>query len=78
MAWDFETDPAFQKDLDWVDAFITADVAPLDHVLGSPYDVADPKRNALVRPLQAKVRARKLWAWIQRATKRLCTPTLVR
>ena len=62
MAWDFETDPAYQKDLDWVDAFITAEVAPLDHVLGSPYDVADAKRNALVRPLQAKVRARKLWA----------------
>ncbi|MDB5484354.1 MAG: acyl-CoA dehydrogenase [Tardiphaga sp.] len=61
MAWDFETDPAFQKDLDWVEAFIKAEVLPLDHVLGSPYDVADPKRNALVRPLQAKVKARNLW-----------------
>lgn len=62
MAWDFETDPAFQKDLDWVDAFVREKVEPLDHVLGSPYDVHNPKRNALVRPLQEEVRKRKLWA----------------
>lgn len=62
MAWDFETDPVFQKELDWVAEFIRDEVAPLDHVLGSPYDVKDARRNALVRPLQAKVRARKLWA----------------
>ena len=54
MAWDFETDPDFQKELDWVDRFVREKVEPLDHVLGSPYDVHDPKRNALVRPLQAR------------------------
>jgi acyl-CoA dehydrogenase len=62
MAWDFETDPEFQKQLDWIDEFMRSRIEPLDYVLGSPYDVADPKRNALVRPLQAEVRARKLWA----------------
>jgi acyl-CoA dehydrogenase len=62
MAWDFETDPEFQRELDWVEAFIKTEVAPLDHVLGSPYDVKDANRNRLVRPLQQKVRARKLWA----------------
>jgi acyl-CoA dehydrogenase len=31
-------------------------------VLGHPCDVRDPRRNALVRPLQAQVRERKLWA----------------
>ena len=30
--------------------------------LDSPYDVRDPKRNKLVRPLQAEVRKHKLWA----------------
>lgn len=62
MAWNFETDPAFQKQLDWIDEFMRSRIEPLDYVLGSPYDVADPKRNALVRPLQAEVRSRNLWA----------------
>ena len=62
MAWDFQTDPAYQRDLDWVDAFIRESVEPLDHVLGSPYDVQNEQRNRLVRPLQEQVRKRKLWA----------------
>ena len=62
MAWDFETDPDFQKQLDWVRDFVREEVEPLDHVLGHPADVHDARRNALVRPLQAEVRKRKLWA----------------
>src|SRR3546814_3307414 len=38
------------------------EVEPLDHVLGDPYDARDAQRNALVRPLQAEVKQRKLWA----------------
>ena len=38
------------------------EVEPLDFVLESPYDVRDANRNKLVRPLQAEVRKRKLWA----------------
>jgi acyl-CoA dehydrogenase len=60
MGWDFETDPEFQKELDWVESFIKTEVAPLDHILGSPYDVKDANRNRLVRPLQQRVKARKL------------------
>jgi acyl-CoA dehydrogenase len=62
MAWDFETDPEFQKELDWAEAFIKTEVAPLDHILGSPFDVKDANRNRLVRPLQQKVKDHKLWA----------------
>jgi acyl-CoA dehydrogenase len=62
MAWDFETDAEFQNELDWIEKFVKTEVEPLDHVLGNPYDVRDPKRNALVRPLQAEVKRRKLWA----------------
>src|SRR5258708_5940999 len=62
VSWDFETDPEFQKELDWIDKFVREEVEPLDYVLGHPYDVRDAKRNALVRPLQAEVRKRKLWA----------------
>lgn len=60
--WSFETDPAFQKDLDWIGAFVTAEVEPLDHILGSQWDIHDPRFEALVRPLQARVRERGLWA----------------
>jgi len=42
MAWDFETEPAFQEQLDWMTVFVRDEVVPLDHVLGSPYDVANP------------------------------------
>ena len=62
MTWDFSTDDAYQEQLDWVQRFVRDEVEPLELVLGHPCDVRDPRRNALVRPLQAQVRARKLWA----------------
>ncbi|CAG9165920.1 acyl-CoA dehydrogenase family protein [Cupriavidus pinatubonensis] len=62
MSWDFETDPAFQAELDWIEAFVRDEVEPLEHVLGSPWDIHDPKFIKLVRPLQQRVRERKLWA----------------
>ncbi len=62
MSWDFETEPEFQKQLDWIERFVRTEVEPLDYVLESPDDVRDEKRNKLVRPLQAEVRKHKLWA----------------
>src|SRR6202158_670801 len=62
VSWDFETEPEFQKQLDWIEKFVHEEVEPLDYVLGSPYDVRDNNRNKLVRPLQAQVRKHKLWA----------------
>jgi acyl-CoA dehydrogenase len=62
MAWDFETDPAYQELLDWADAFVQDEVEPLDLVLGDPYDKADPRYKRLVRPLQNQVRDKGLWA----------------
>ncbi|MGI5202222.1 acyl-CoA dehydrogenase family protein [Spirillospora sp. CA-108201] len=62
MAWDFETDPAYQELLDWADAFVRDEVEPLDLVLGDPYDKADPRCKRLVRPLQDQVREKGLWA----------------
>ena len=61
MSWDFETEPEFQRELDWIEQFVHEEVEPLDYVLDSPYEVDNPKRNRLVRPLQAEVRRRKLW-----------------
>ena len=56
MAWDFETDPEFQEQLDWVDAFVRDEVEPLDLVLGDPYDKSDERALAIVRPLQQQVK----------------------
>lgn len=62
MAWDFETDPEFQAQLDWMKTFVDEEVMPLDHVLGSPYDKSDKAALAILRPLQDQVRERGLWA----------------
>jgi acyl-CoA dehydrogenase len=62
MAWDFETDAAFQAKLDWADEFVREEVEPLDHLLGAVYDVKNPNNIRLVRPLQEKVKAQGLWA----------------
>ncbi len=62
MAWDFETDPEYQKLLDWADEFVRDEVEPLDLVLGDPYDKSDPRVMAVVRPLQDRVRDQGLWA----------------
>lgn len=62
MAWDFSTDPEFQKELDWIDHFVREEVEPLEYVLGSPVDLKQPNYERLVRPLQAQVKERGLWA----------------
>jgi hypothetical protein len=53
--WSFQTDPDFQKELGWIGHFIKTEVEPLDHVLGSQWDIHAPRFKALVRPLQARV-----------------------
>ncbi|MCW2848442.1 MAG: acyl-CoA dehydrogenase domain protein [Marmoricola sp.] len=62
MAWDFETDPEFQEQLDWIKDFVRDEVEPLDLVIRNVWDVSDPVRNDLIKPLQDEVRRRKLWA----------------
>ncbi len=62
MAWDFETDPDYQAQLEWADAFVRENVEPLDFVLGNPYDKSDEKAMAVLKPLQEQVQAQGLWA----------------
>ena len=62
MGWDFETEPEFQRKLDWVDEFVRDEIEPLDLVLGDPFDKSDPQARALTRPLQDEVKAEGLWA----------------
>ena len=60
--WDFETDPAYQNQLDWADVFVREKVEPLDLLLRDPYDKSDARAMAVVRPLQDEVRRHSLWA----------------
>jgi acyl-CoA dehydrogenase len=60
--WDFETDPDYQADLDWVREFVRDEVEPLEFVIPNIYDVADPLRQELIIPLQRQVKDRGLWA----------------
>ncbi len=62
MAWDFETDPEYQAKLDWASAFVRDEVAPLDLVLGNPYDKSNPRVIELIKPLQQQVRDHQMWA----------------
>jgi acyl-CoA dehydrogenase len=62
MSWGFETDPEFQKELDWMEEFVATEVAPIEMVLNDSYDVTNPNFIKLVRPLQAVVKERGLWA----------------
>jgi acyl-CoA dehydrogenase len=62
MPWDFETEPEFQEELDWIEQFTREEVEPLDHVVWHAWDIQDPVRRTLIPPLQDAVRARNLWA----------------
>ena len=62
MGWEFETDPEYQAELDWVDDFVRNEVEPVDMVIDHAWDMTDPLRQALIPPLQDKVRERGLWA----------------
>lgn len=60
MAWDFETDPEFQKKLDWIEEFMRDEVEPLSH-LGMAVFSSEGRRK-FIKPLQEKVKEQGLWA----------------
>jgi acyl-CoA dehydrogenase len=63
MAWDFETDPEYQKQLDWADEFVSEEVEPLDYLF--PHKQFDPmtgEMRRIIDPLKDEVRRQGLWA----------------
>jgi acyl-CoA dehydrogenase len=63
--WDFSTEPEFQTQLQWMEHFVREECEPLDLLFpehGDPYDVANETSRAILKPLQAEVKARGLWA----------------
>lgn len=62
---DFSVEPEFQAKLDWMRDFVRNEVETLDLLFpqgGAPYDTRNEQARALLRPLQAQVRAQGLWA----------------
>jgi acyl-CoA dehydrogenase len=63
--WDFSTDSEFQEQLDWMNTFVRQECEPLDLLFpnhGDPYDTGNRASRAILKPLQAEVMARGLWA----------------
>jgi acyl-CoA dehydrogenase len=57
VPWDFETEPEFQAELDWMRDFMRNEIEPLE-TLNLEYD----KMMKLIQPLQVEVKKRGLWA----------------
>ena len=49
--WDFETDPEYQKKLDWVEQFMQDKLEPLDFAPLDPYEKTNPQVLRVLRPL---------------------------
>ncbi len=59
MAWDFCTDPAFQKTLDWIRAFVDDEIIPLELLQDQ---LSQAERDALWAPFKKTVQREGLWA----------------
>ena len=59
MAWDFSTDPEFQKTLDWIREFVDEEILPIEAISG---ELDQDQLDKLTAPLQEEVRRRNLWA----------------
>jgi acyl-CoA dehydrogenase len=62
MSWGFESEPEVAAELEWVEEFVRDEVEPVDLVVEHAWNPRDPVRNALIRPLQERVKERRLWA----------------
>jgi acyl-CoA dehydrogenase len=63
--WDFSTDPGYQAKLDWVAAFVSEEIEPVDVLFpgtAEPYDRTSEVYRGVVRPLQQQVKEQGLWA----------------
>jgi alkylation response protein AidB-like acyl-CoA dehydrogenase len=63
MAWDFSTEPEFEKKLEWVCEFVRDEVQPLEVLFpGCEFLPLNEERRKIVDPLKQQVRDQGLWA----------------
>jgi acyl-CoA dehydrogenase len=61
----FDVEPEFAAQLEWIRSFVAAEIEPLDLAFGGEevmYDKSHPAHEAIIRPMQEKVRAHGLWS----------------
>ena len=59
MAWDFSTEPEFQRELDWMADFVRAEIWPLETVFE---ELGQHGFERAIAPLRDEVKQRGLWA----------------
>src|SRR5919109_542074 len=59
MAWDFSTEPEFQRELDWMSDFVRAEIWPLEPVAE---ELGQEGLEHAIAPLREAVKKRGLWA----------------
>jgi acyl-CoA dehydrogenase len=59
MAWDFQTEPEFQEQLDWIRRVVIDDIEPLDLIKN---DMSAEAWRKATDPIRAQVKDRGLWA----------------
>ncbi|MCX6386173.1 MAG: acyl-CoA dehydrogenase family protein [Solirubrobacterales bacterium] len=57
MAWDFHTEPEFEKQLEWMRGFVREEIFPLETL-----DLDHETFHRIAAPLMLEVKARGLWA----------------
>ncbi len=62
MAWDFSTEPEFQRELDWMEHFVREEIGPIDLLFEEPYNPGDLRAREATAPLKQQVKDRGLWA----------------
>jgi acyl-CoA dehydrogenase len=63
MPWDFETDPGYQRKLDWARTFVREEVEPLDLLFpGLVFTPPSETIRKIIDPLKQQVRDQGLWA----------------
>ena len=62
--WNFETEPEFQRKLDWIEQFVRERIEPLDYLFpkDETYNTRNEALMSIMAPLKAEVRAQGLWA----------------
>src|SRR5450755_1116653 len=61
----FDIEPSFAAQLEWIRTFVAEEIEPLDLAYGGEeviYDQGHPIHEAVIRPLQRRVREQGLWS----------------
>jgi acyl-CoA dehydrogenase len=59
VAWDFSTEPEFERKLEWMRGFVREEIWPIETIAS---DLDQPALDRLYAPLQEEVKRRGLWA----------------